>query len=124
MGRPRAAWPSRSQTASSCRSSLPASVSSSATSPRSMRKLTWSGCWRPRMGSPGARLPAGREDAIQIGSPMFESLSARLQSVAAGLRGKARVTEADLDAALRDIRLALLEADVNFRVVKDFVAKV
>ncbi len=55
---------------------------------------------------------------------MFESLSARLQGITARLRGKAKVTEADLDVALREIRLALLEADVNFRVVKDFVARV
>lgn len=55
---------------------------------------------------------------------MFESLSARLGSVIDGLRGKAKVTEADLDLALRDVRLALLEADVNFRVVKGFVARV
>ena len=55
---------------------------------------------------------------------MFESLSARLQAVADRLRGKARITEADLDVALREIRLALLEADVNFKVVKEFVARV
>ena len=55
---------------------------------------------------------------------MFESLSARLQGITERLRGKARITEADLDIALREIRLALLEADVNFRVVKDFVAHV
>jgi len=55
---------------------------------------------------------------------MFESLSARLQSVTARLRGKAKITEADLDVALREIRLALLEADVNFKVVKQFVARV
>ncbi len=55
---------------------------------------------------------------------MFESLSARLQGVVDRLRAKARISEADLDLALRDIRLALLEADVNFRVVKAFVAKV
>ncbi|MEX0710395.1 MAG: signal recognition particle protein [Chloroflexota bacterium] len=55
---------------------------------------------------------------------MFESLSARLQGVIERLRGKAKITEADLDVALREIRLALLEADVNFRVVKDFVAAV
>jgi signal recognition particle subunit SRP54 len=55
---------------------------------------------------------------------MFESLSARLQAVTDRLRGKAKVTEADLDVALREIRLALLEADVNFRVVKEFVAGV
>jgi signal recognition particle subunit SRP54 len=55
---------------------------------------------------------------------MFESLSARLQAVTQRLRGKAKITEADLDVALREIRLALLEADVNFRVVKEFVARV
>ena len=55
---------------------------------------------------------------------MFESLSARLQSVTERLRGKAKITEADLDVALREIRLALLEADVNFKVVKEFVARV
>ncbi len=52
---------------------------------------------------------------------MFESLSARLQAVTERLRGKSRITEADLDVALREIRLALLEADVNFKVVKEFV---
>src|SRR5215210_3814530 len=55
---------------------------------------------------------------------MFESLSARLQAVTQRLRGKARITEADLDESLREIRLALLEADVNFKVVKEFVARV
>ena len=55
---------------------------------------------------------------------MFESLSDRLRGVVERLRGKAKITEADLDLALREIRLALLEADVNFRVVKEFVARV
>jgi signal recognition particle subunit SRP54 len=55
---------------------------------------------------------------------MFESLSTRLQGITGRLRGKARITEADLDVALREIRLALLEADVNFKVVKGFVARV
>jgi signal recognition particle subunit SRP54 len=55
---------------------------------------------------------------------VFESLSTRLQAIASRLRGQARLTEADLDAALREVRLALLEADVNFRVVKTFVAHV
>jgi len=55
---------------------------------------------------------------------VFESLSARLQAVVDRLRGKAKITEADLDVALREIRLALLEADVNFRVVKEFVAHI
>jgi signal recognition particle subunit SRP54 len=55
---------------------------------------------------------------------MFDSLSTRLQGISERLRGKARITEADLDVALREIRLALLEADVNFKVVKEFVARV
>ncbi len=55
---------------------------------------------------------------------MFDALSARLQAVAASLRGKARITEADVEATMREIRLALLEADVNFRVVKELVARV
>ena len=55
---------------------------------------------------------------------MFESLSTRLQGVFRSLRGEARLTEATVDAALREIRLALLEADVNFRVVKAFVERV
>src|SRR3990170_4575982 len=73
----------------------------------------------------GSRLPApSRRLHSRIGSSMFESLSARLQGISERLRGKARITEADLDVALREIRLALLEADVNFKVVKDFVAGV
>ena len=55
---------------------------------------------------------------------MFESLSTRLQGITERLRGKAKITEADLEVALREIRLALLEADVHFKVVKDFVARV
>jgi signal recognition particle subunit SRP54 len=55
---------------------------------------------------------------------MFESLSTRLQEVFASLRGEARLTEATVDTALREIRLALLEADVNFRIVKAFIDRV
>jgi signal recognition particle subunit SRP54 len=55
---------------------------------------------------------------------MLESLSTRLQDVFKSLRGEARLTEAAVDAALREIRLALLEADVNFRVVKAFIERV
>ena len=55
---------------------------------------------------------------------MFTSLSNRLQTVFKSLRGEARLTESSVDAALREIRLALLEADVNFRVVKAFVDRV
>ena len=55
---------------------------------------------------------------------MFDSLSERLRRTLAGLTGRGRVSEADVEAAMREIRLALLEADVNFKVVKDFVARV
>jgi len=55
---------------------------------------------------------------------MFQNLSDRLQKIFSGLTGKGRLTEADVDAAMREIRLALLEADVNFKVVKEFVAHV
>jgi signal recognition particle subunit SRP54 len=55
---------------------------------------------------------------------MFDSLSDRLRKTLAGLTGRGRVTEEDVDAAMREVRLALLEADVNFKVVKDFVARV
>lgn len=55
---------------------------------------------------------------------MFQSLSDRLQHVFSGLTGKGRLTEADVDVAMREIRMALLEADVNYKVVKDFVAKI
>lgn len=55
---------------------------------------------------------------------MFDTLSERLQSVFKQLRGKGRVTEKDVDEALRQVRIALLEADVNFRVVKDLLARV
>jgi len=54
----------------------------------------------------------------------FEGLTGRLQSVLQKLRGKGKLTEDDVNEALREVRLALLEADVNFKVVKDFIAKV
>src|SRR5687768_145748 len=55
---------------------------------------------------------------------MFESLSDRLQGVFRSLRGEARLTEATVETALREIRMALLEADVNFKVVKAFIDRV
>lgn len=54
----------------------------------------------------------------------FEGLTGRLQNVLSKLRGKGKLTEDDVNEALREVRLALLEADVNFKVVKEFVAKV
>ncbi len=55
---------------------------------------------------------------------MFETLTEKLQTVFKKLSGKGRLSEQDVDTALREVRLALLEADVNFRVVKDFVSRV
>ncbi|MBB1513726.1 signal recognition particle protein [Tessaracoccus sp. MC1627] len=55
---------------------------------------------------------------------MFDTLQDRLSSVFKGLRSKGRLTEADIDATMREIRIALLEADVNLGVVKEFVAAV
>ena len=54
---------------------------------------------------------------------MLENLSDRLQNIFSGLRGKGKLTEEDINAAMREIRMALLEADVNFKVVKSFVAR-
>lgn len=54
----------------------------------------------------------------------FEGLADRLQSTIQKIRGKGKVTEADVKAMMREVRLALLEADVNFKVVKDFVKRV
>ena len=54
---------------------------------------------------------------------MFDLLSDRLRQTLARLTGHGRITAADVDAAVRDVRLALLEADVNFRVVKEFTAR-
>ncbi|MGZ5395174.1 MAG: signal recognition particle protein [Mycobacterium sp.] len=55
---------------------------------------------------------------------MFESLSDRLTGALQGLRGKGRLSDADIDATTREIRLALLEADVSLAVVRDFVARI
>ena len=55
---------------------------------------------------------------------MFDSLSEKLQATLAGVRQRGTLTDADIDAAMREIRLALLEADVNFKVVKSFTKAV
>ncbi|MBD3181003.1 signal recognition particle protein [Candidatus Poribacteria bacterium] len=55
---------------------------------------------------------------------MFESLTERLQDTFKKLRGKGKLSESDIEAALREVRLALLEADVNYKVVKKFTADI
>ncbi|MDE6739381.1 MAG: signal recognition particle receptor subunit alpha, partial [Lachnospiraceae bacterium] len=54
----------------------------------------------------------------------FESLTDKLQNVFKNLRGKGRLTEEDVKIALKEVKMALLEADVNFKVVKQFVKSV
>ncbi len=54
----------------------------------------------------------------------FEGLSSRLQDITRKLRGKARITNSDLKEMLREVKLALLEADVNYKIVKDFISKI
>ena len=54
---------------------------------------------------------------------MFDALSEKLQATLTDVRGRGTLTEDDVDKAMREIRLALLEADVNFRVVKSFTAQ-
>ena len=54
----------------------------------------------------------------------FESLTDKLQNVFKKLRGKGRLTEEDVKLALKEVKMALLEADVNFKVVKKFVKSV
>ena len=54
----------------------------------------------------------------------FEGLSERLQEFTRKLRGKARITEQDLNDMLREVKLALLEADVNYKVVKEFIGNI
>ena len=54
----------------------------------------------------------------------FEGLSSKLQGITRKLRGKARITESDLKEILREVKLALLEADVNYKIVKEFIAEV
>ena len=55
---------------------------------------------------------------------IFEGLADRLQDTFKKLRGHGRLTEDDVNQAMRDVRMALLEADVNFKVVKEFIGKV
>lgn len=54
----------------------------------------------------------------------FESLTEKLQNVFKNLRGKGRLTEADVKTALREVKLALLEADVSYKVVRQFTKSV
>lgn len=54
----------------------------------------------------------------------FEGLSSKLQEITRKLKGKARITESDLKEMLREVKLALLEADVNYKIVKEFIMSI
>jgi signal recognition particle subunit SRP54 len=71
---------------------------------------------------PVTRLASG--DPGSVGSRMFDSLSSRLEGIVKRLRGKGRLTEADVDEMLKEIRTALLEADVNVGVVRNVTARI
>ena len=55
---------------------------------------------------------------------IFEGLADKLQSTFKKLRGRGKINEADVTEALREVRMALLEADVHFKVVKDLIARI
>ena len=83
---------------------------------------------RTRQGPPPAATEpcttATTQRRTRGGVVLFSNLAEKLQTALGKLRGRGKLTEKDVDVALREVRLALLEADVNFRVVKDFVARV
>jgi signal recognition particle subunit SRP54 len=58
------------------------------------------------------------------GSMAFETLSSRLQEITRKLGGKARITEGDLKDIVKEIKIALLEADVNYKIVKEFISSI
>src|SRR3954466_14657553 len=71
------------------------------------------------------RRPSGPTDkAHPLASRMFDSLSDRFEGIFTRLRGRGRLREEDVDEILREIRLALLEADVAFGVVRDMIARI
>src|SRR6266536_1423312 len=77
----------------------------------------------PRPWPPSATRPVDSRGCTRLnGSPVFDTLSDRLSATFKNLRGKGRLTDADIDATAREIRIALLEADVALPVVRTFVA--
>src|SRR5699024_10829761 len=76
---------------------------------------------RPAVGSAE---PIPNDDLAGAYAPVFDTLSDCLTSVLQNLRGKGKLTDADIDSAAREIRVALLEADVALPVVKQFIAQI
>src|SRR5688572_80039 len=75
------------------------------------------------MGLPVSYPFASELNSRYRGGTMFESLSDKLRDILKDLRGESRLTEENIDAALRNVRIALLEADVNYQVVKQFIER-
>src|SRR5574340_422670 len=82
-----------------------------------MERMTKQSC-------PGGGIASGLRPRSDIKQLMFESLTNRLNQIFDQLRRRGKLSEADVDTAMRQVRLALLEADVNYGVAKDFVARV
>src|SRR5256885_14231249 len=78
-----------------------------------------SGVARTRAPTGGSVSPSATRSTRRPPHSMFDALSDRLRATLATLTGRGRVTEADVDAAMREVRLALLEADVHFKGVQD-----
>ena len=92
---------------------------------RTLRYTAWhSGVARTRAPADRSTGPPSADPPGRSAKSVFDTLSERLRKTLASLTGRGRVSEADVDAAMREVRLALLEADVNYKVVKDFVARV
>jgi signal recognition particle subunit SRP54 len=82
--------------------------------------------WRPasRVSGPHPTIPEGSERRPAARGSMFESITDGLTTALRKITGRGRLTEENIDEGLREVRKALLEADVNFKVVKDFIDKV
>jgi len=76
------------------------------------------------MSCPQARSIRSGSDTEKFSPPMFDNLSDKLQRVFKNLRGEGRLTAENMESALREVRVALLEADVNFKVVKQLIENV
>ena len=78
----------------------------------------FAGLGRALAGVPGRRRP--KLDATRRAEPLLDALAEQLQGALSEVRGRGTLTEEDVDRTMREIRLALLEADVNFKVVREF----
>jgi signal recognition particle subunit SRP54 len=106
------------------RRSLPRSGRGQRAAPAACATIRLPRCVRTRA-PPGSVVAAPVHYLIGVPTrTMFDTLSERLRKTLGNLTGRGRISEADVDAAMREVRLALLEADVNFKVVKEFVGRV